>query len=49
MSTGLMHAGVMFAKTYYERADPGTAGTARVSSLAASLLARCSGTACSVQ
>ena len=37
MSTGLMHAGVMFAKTYYERADPGTAGTARVSSLAASL------------
>ena len=40
MATGLLHTGVMFAKTYYERNDPGSAATVHISQLAAALLKR---------
>ena len=38
MATGLLHTGIMFAKTYYERNDPGSAATVHISHLAAALL-----------
>ena len=40
MATGLLHTGVMFAKTYFERTDAGSAATVHISQLAAALLKR---------
>ena len=37
MSTGLMHAGLMFAKTYFEHTDPRSANTVKISELASAL------------
>ena len=39
MSTDLMHSGIMFAKTYFERIDPGSPNTLAISKLASSLFA----------
>lgn len=39
MSTDLMHAGILFAKTYFERADPDSSTTAEISRLATALFA----------
>ena len=37
MSTDLLHAGIMFVKTYFERSDPGSANTLEISTLASAL------------
>jgi hypothetical protein len=37
MSTDLMHAGILFVKTYFERTDPGSANTLEISKLASAL------------
>eukprot|EP01079_Euglenida_sp_SAG-EU17-18_P010498 gene10498-1910_t len=39
MSTDLLHAGILFASTYYRRVDPGSPSTEAISALAAALFA----------